>query len=302
MLIITPSAIRAAQTCLKKYHYRYELLRKALTEVTFAMQRGTNVHNALEAFYKTGKINLACSNYEEAQLAAMIHGYVALNRDKNFQLLDVEKEFYVPSKTGLFALAGKMDRVFQDKAGLVWITETKTTSSGIEPGGFYHQQKAIDIQIGLYGLIVPIVYPGNSLGGVIYDVLYTGHPKPRKAVEKPRTNKDGTLRKGQQIADETPAEYYQRLNGLITKDPERYYQRYQFTYTLEEKRKLASDLTDWVQIIQSEKRPRNSVGCWQYNRACVYFDVCTGREDINDNRKFLDAILHEELELEGIRK
>ena len=128
----------------------------------------------------------------------------------------------------------------------------------------------------------------------LYDVIRKPTIKPYKATpeDKRKYNKDGSLSKTCREFDETPEEWYHRLELDIIQRPDYYYARVEVA-------RSADDLTDYLfdmwavgrEIADAQRLgrfSRNPQNCQSYGK-CEFFDVCSGCADIDDVTLFRNA-------------
>ena len=241
--------------------------------------------------------------YRDMTLKALYEGY--LDRwerydDERFERVAAEVYFEAPlmnpetggiSKT--WVLAGKIDAIAREKSsGKLYIIEHKTTSQDIGPGSDYWRRLAIDGQVS--GYYVGAQSNGYDVENCLYDVIRKPTIKPYKATpeDKRKYNKDGSLSKTCREFDETPEEWYHRLELDIIQRPDYYYARVEVA-------RSADDLTDYLfdmwavgrEIADAQRLgrfSRNPQNCQSYGK-CEFFDVCSGCADIDDVTLFRNA-------------
>ena len=241
--------------------------------------------------------------YRDMTLKALYEGY--LDRwerydDERFERVAAEVYFEAPlmnpetggiSKT--WVLAGKIDAIAREKSsGKLYIIEHKTTSQDIGPGSDYWRRLAIDGQVS--GYYVGAQANGYDVENCLYDVIRKPTIKPYKATpeDKRKYNKDGSLSKTCREFDETPEEWYHRLELDIIQRPDYYYARVEVA-------RSADDLTDYLfdmwavgrEIADAQRLgrfSRNPQNCQSYGK-CEFFDVCSGCADIDDVTLFRNA-------------
>ena len=241
--------------------------------------------------------------YRDMTLKALYEGYLdrwERDDDERFEKVAAEVYFEAPlmnpetggiSKT--WVLAGKIDAIAREKAtGKLYIIEHKTTSQDIGPGSDYWRRLAIDGQVS--GYYVGAQANGYEVENCLYDVIRKPTIKPYKATpeDKRKYNKDGSLSKTCREFDETPEEWYHRLELDILQRPDYYYARVEVA-------RSADDLTDYLfdmwavgrEIADAQRLgrfSRNPQNCQSYGK-CEFFDVCSGCADIDDVTLFRNA-------------
>lgn len=241
--------------------------------------------------------------YRDMTLKALYEGYLdrwEREDDERFEKVAAEVYFEAPlmnpetggiSKT--WVLAGKIDAIAREKSsGKLYIIEHKTTSQDIGPGSDYWRRLAIDGQVS--GYYVGAQANGYEVENCLYDVIRKPTIKPYKATpeDKRKYNKDGSLSKTCREFDETPEEWYHRLELDIIQRPDYYYARVEVA-------RSADDLTDYLfdmwavgrEIADAQRLgrfSRNPQNCQSYGK-CEFFDVCSGCADIDDVTLFRNA-------------
>ena len=241
--------------------------------------------------------------YRDMTLKALYEGYLdrwERDDDERFEKVAAEVYFEAPlmnpetggiSKT--WVLAGKIDAIAREKSsGKLYIIEHKTTSQDIGPGSDYWRRLAIDGQVS--GYYVGAQANGYDVENCLYDVIRKPTIKPYKATpeDKRKYNKDGSLSKTCREFDETPEEWYHRLELDIIQRPDYYYARVEVA-------RSADDLTDYLfdmwavgrEIADAQRLgrfSRNPQNCQSYGK-CEFFDVCSGCADIDGVTLFRNA-------------
>lgn len=261
--------------------------------------------------------------YRDMTLKALYEGYLdrwERDDDERFEKVAAEVYFEAPlmnpetggiSKT--WVLAGKIDAIAREKAtGKLYIIEHKTTSSDIGPGSDYWRRLAIDGQVS--GYYVGAQANGYEVENCLYDVIRKPTMYPSKSIPmldeeglkivvdeetgERVMKKDGTPRQSAGegmkllVRDETPEEWYKRLELDILQRPDYYYARVEVA-------RSADDLTDYLfdmwavgrEIADAQRLgrfSRNPQNCQSYGK-CEFFDVCSGCADIDDVTLFRNA-------------
>jgi len=229
---------------------------------------------------------------------------------EEFETIATEVEFNIPlinpqtgSTSRSFRLSGKIDAIAKDRFGDVWVIEHKTTSLDISAGSVYWEKLFLDEQVSMYILAVKLL--GYNPVGCVYDVLQKPGVKPFKAtpVEKRKytEKKKGQkiLFKNQHARDETVEKFTERLIEMISKDPNKYFARGEITRTEKDLHDFQMQLWDTSQeMLHNERKKiftKNSEGCFKYNRACKFFDLCCQTSNIDDERWVKKQRIHLEL-------
>lgn len=264
--------------------------------------------------------------YAIATAVAMMEGYSARWSDEDIVVLAVEQQFEIPlmnpdtgGQSRTFRLAGKIDAIVRVN-GEVRILEHKTTSEDISPDARYWTKLAIDGQVSGYYMGAQSL--GYDVGGCLYDVLRKpsmrpgnipltdengvkivldqhGMRVPTKDGKKWRETGDTAQGYVLQTRPETPEEWQARLSADIAAQPDRYFRRLEVP-------RLDSDLVEYLSDMWAVGReiaeaqsfgrwPKNPRSCDVYS-GCPYFEVCAGRESIDNPHVFQRVNIHRELD------
>ena len=305
---LTHSARSKFQACPRAYNIAYvQKIRPA--ESSAALAFGTAMHALLEVYW--GNLASDISDdafkpvldaiddpFDRAKAWALMLGYARQWRVSDvarYTTVAVEAQFQAPlmnPETGAlsrtWALAGKIDGIIAEKdTGKTVILEHKTTSVDVAPGADYWLKLPIDGQVS--GYYVGAQALGFDCQDCVYDVIRKPAIKPLKAtpMESRKYKKDGTLYANCRETDETPEEYFARLQADIAERPEWYFARQSVA-------RPDKDLVDYLedmwmvgrQIADSERLnrwPRNPSSCNGFGK-CDYFDVCAGMAGLDDVR------------------
>jgi hypothetical protein len=255
--------------------------------------------------------------FDLARLRVMLTAYAVAWDREDVEVLAVEQEFTLPLLNPLsgaasrdWQLAGKIDLVLRYAAdGRTVIVEHKTSSQDVSPGSDYRRRLTLDTQVSQY------VMGGESLGyavdAIVYDVLrkpklepllatppekrqYTkGKParpaRPatakRPAVEA-QPEEPPRLYAGQREADETPAEFAERLAAAVAEDPGSYLERVELHRFEDERARFAVDVWKLAQQIglttQLELATANPGACFAHHGRCFYLPVCERTASLDD--------------------
>jgi hypothetical protein len=318
--LVTASRLRAFRSCARLHHYKYDLCVTALSE-RGAARFGTLAHSALEqwflsflaggghggrggdplgaaleAVHASAEGDEESDPFEVERAAALLQGYHHRWLAEPLEVLAVEAEFRAPlinpdtgARSRTYDLAGKIDVIVRDQKGRDWIVEHKTTTLDISAGSDYWKRLRLDAQVSIY-------FDGaKALGfdpvGCIYDVLFRPLQRPYHAACELKHNKDGSLRKGQRLADETSEEFGARLREAIAEDPSRYYQRGEVVRLEEELQDARWDVWHSARLIRETelagRHVRNPGSCVQFGHTCEFWDACTGSASIDDEHRFV---------------
>jgi hypothetical protein len=201
--LYTTSRIRAWRSCVRFHLYRYILAIR--TPSTHAMQFGTHMHAALEAWYLAWKAGgdrldaalraideLDATPTDRARLNVLVAAYDARWGGEDWDVLEVEVQFRY--FLGNYELGGKIDALIRDRAtGRVLVVEHKTSSADTSPGAPYWERLSIDTQVSIYidGAAAGLDY---EVAGCIYDVIK--RPKHELYLATPEAERKFTIGKG----------------------------------------------------------------------------------------------------------
>lgn len=301
-----------------------DLVHKGLEAWYLSHWRGLEVA-AVEAMAAIQAHGQKCDPYAVAAALAMLEGYGERYASDDFRVLAVEQHYEIPlvnpdtnAPSRTWKLAGKLDAIIE-RDGKVYIVEHKTTSDSIAADSRYWAKLAIDGQVSGYYMGCQAL--GWNPDGCEYDVLAKPTFNPRsvplvdddgvKTVhdangERVR-NKDGkTWRQTGDTAQgftlqtrlETVDELYTRVRADIAANPDEYYRR-------QDVPRLDADLVEYLGDMWAVGReiadaqasgrwPKNPRSCDIYS-GCPYFEVCAGRESIENPHVFKDTPIHPEL-------
>ena len=307
--LLTTSRARAYQRCPRFHHIRYDLgYRTAADSGPLAF--GSLFHRALEAWWKAPRPEalgaalgvlsreVDADRFDVARAQVLLEGYDARWRDEPLTAERVEAVFeleLVNPQTGAssrtWRLAGKVDAIVRRPDGALWVLEHKTSSEDISPGSAYWPKLRLDTQVSIY--LRGATALGYHVEGCIYDVI--GKPALRPLTATPpearKYTKAGQLYANQRELDETPEEYRERLRAALTESPDRYFQRGDIVRLEDESTEAQWELWQTARSIRdaqlAERHPRYPDACFRWNRACDYFDVCTGSGRLDDTSRFV---------------
>lgn len=310
--LLTHSRLKDARACLRLHHFKYDLGYRPVVEAD-ATRFGSLIHRGLEAWWRFGQLDgrfgdnialesalvaartpiddVALDPFDLARAEELLRGYHARWR-MDYEVLDVEKRFQgelVNPSTGAtsrtWLLGGKIDAIARDRQGRVLVVEHKTSSEDISPGSDYWIRLRMDAQVSIYHDGARVL--GHDVEGCLYDVVKKPGIRPLKA----NTRRD---------ADETPAEFAERLRADIAAAPEKYFQRGEVVRLEEDLEEHRFDLWQLGQILREAEAagrfPRNPDACKRYGRSCEYLPVCSRQASLDDPTLYRrSSITHPEL-------
>lgn len=234
---LSASLIKAYKTCRRKYELRYleELEPVAKAQ---ALTDGTNYHEGIEAFYKTGEILI---DMNEPKISAMVWAYTEYIAPEIGKVKSAE-EWFEYKLTKKHSVIGRNDAIAEN--GLA--VEHKTTSNDVDDEYVYNLQW--DEQILTYMLAT-----GTN------EMLYTVIKKP-------------TIKQKQ---NETAEQYYERCKEWYATDTELKARVIKVIRNPEEIEEHRKNLIVLANEIENQKHfYRNPTACTCYNRRCEYAPIC----------------------------
>jgi len=302
------------------------LAHKGLEAWFLAIWQGVDIaiQEAKAAILATNPSEIS-DQYQIATALALIEGYSARWGAEEFEVLAVEQHFEIPlinpdtnGQSRTFRLAGKIDAIVR-VGDRVLILEHKTSGEDIGPDSRYWTKLAIDGQVSGYYMGAKSL--GYDVDGCLYDVLRKPSIRPASV---PLTDEEGVKivldaegnrvrtkdgKKWRETGDsaqgyvlqsrpETTEEWYQRLTADIAAQPDRYFRRLEVP-------RLDADLVEYLgdmwavgreiaEAQQTKRWPKNPRSCDVYS-GCPYFEVCAGRESIDNPHVFQTVNIHREL-------
>lgn len=305
--ILTVSRARSFRRCARHHLLSYEQGFRP-QETSNPLAFGSLFHRGLEAWWSghglLGALAVMNGNaegvdaFDLVKAEVLMQGYEARWADDalTMQVERVEAQFErelrnpaTGAASRTWRLGGKIDAIVR-RNGQLWIVEHKTTSDDISPGSAYWQKLRLDAQVSTYLEGARAI--GFDVVGCLYDVIAKPALRPLKATppESRKYTKGGLLYANQRDSDETPEEYRARLQESIAENPDRYYGRGEVVRLADEEHEAAWDLWQTGRAIRdaelANRHPRNPEACFQWSKACEFFDVCTGVTQITDERRF----------------
>lgn len=264
--------------------------------------------------------------YVQAVARAMVEGYHDRWHAEATEVLAVEQHFEIPllnpdtnGQSRTWKLAGKIDGIVRSADGKVRILEHKTTRDQLAADSRYWTKLAIDGQVSGYYMGAKAL--GYEVEGCLYDVLRKPALRPAqvpvldedgvrivldangdrvrtKDGKKWRETGDSSQGYVQQFRTETADELYARLRADIAANPDAYFRRLEVP-------RLDADLVEYLSDMwavgreiaeaqNSGRWPKNPRSCDSYG-TCSYFEVCAGRESIENPHVFKRGETHPEL-------
>jgi hypothetical protein len=186
---------------------------------------------------------------------ALAKGYLGYYKDKDKKFEEVERTFEVDIDG--FKLRGKKDGVFKDKTGKRWIMEHKTKSRINEEA--LTARLSIDLQNLLYLYADSKEHPADPAVGVLYNVIRV--PDIKKFTE--------------------PAQIVPYIDGLIKKDPEYYFLRFEISYTRKQVSDFQKQITMILHQLSNSIHFGDEISFWRNPTACdlpytcPFLDACS---------------------------
>jgi hypothetical protein len=312
--LLTNSRLKSFRACQRQHRYRYTLGYRPVA-TSEALNFGTAIHLALEAFWRGGRsfdaaIEALPSDldpFARARALAMLSGYATAWETTPLTVLGVERTFALPlinpetgAKSRTWQLAGKLDVLARLADGRVAVIEHKTSAIDAGEGSTYRQRLTMDSQVSAYfdgadSLAATYGYERADL--VLYDVLIKPGIKPLKATPeqdrkytKPTKTEPSRLYANQREVDETPDEYLTRCANSITADINKHYFRVEVVRLESERDEYRFDVWQLAESIRVSERtgkaPKNPDACMRYGTPCEFWGVCSGTESLDDPSRF----------------
>jgi Holliday junction resolvase-like predicted endonuclease len=304
--LLTNSRAKAFRRC-ARFHQNSYILRYRPCQKAEALHFGSVFHLMLAAWWTANPELRLSSALDEVGLRELdeidrilaeelILAYDARWSEEPLRTERVEVQFetaLINPATGALSrtwrLGGKID-VIASRDGRPMIVEHKTTSEDIAPGSAYWRKLRIDSQVSTYFLGAQSI--GFDVETCIYDVIRKPKLEPLKATPEAsrKYTKQGALYANQRDRDETPEEFRARLREHIAENIEKLFQRGEVVRSEAELAEFNFDMWQTARMIReaevAERHPRNPDACFQWSRACEYFDVCTGAASLTDESRF----------------
>ena len=309
--LLTNSRAKSFRRCARHHLHAYVQGFRPLSK-SGPLRFGSWFHLMLEAWWKATSDHLGCAlavletpdadgldAFDRVRAQELMLGYDARWGDDAVMVERVEVQFetaLVNPESGrqsqTWALGGKIDAI-ASMDGRPWVVEHKTTSEDISPGSTYWQKLRMDTQVSTYFLGAASL--GFDVEGCLYDVIKKPGMKPHAAtpVDSRKYKASGELYAAQRDRDETPEEFRARLREYVGAHLFELFQRGQVMRMQAELDDAAFDIWQTARAIRdaelAQRWPRNPDACFQWSRACEYFDVCTGAARLDDTSRFRKA-------------
>jgi hypothetical protein len=299
---------RQFRNCRKACDWRYfqELVP---LEKAPSLMFGSVIHQCLELWHKKRSLELVFDHIDRTYLnraadgaekadwhlaRAMMAGYAKTYPEENFEVVALEQEFSGPiinPETGAesrsFVLSGKIDGIVRMNNSY-YLLEHKTASQ-INAG--YLDRLWTDFQIILYSWYAE-KYLGYKIDGVIYNILAKAKLKQSQGeteaefeerrnalIAKSKTGRSSAKRK----MPEADEDFQWRLTEKYS-DPQMFHREMLFI-SRDQFKELQAELWELSQAMLEARRRnafyRNTSYCFQYNRPCPYYALCTSNGNPN---------------------
>ena len=259
---ITQSALLKFFKCRKMFLFFTNKIHKIQASQTPFF--GTFGHDMLESYYKTKKYNI--QEYKNSQY----------NIDqKELHFMKAKMEILLK----YYFLVYKKDRVLQVESqhryknyrikidGIMqifnfnYLIDHKFMAQRNEE--LISKKLKFDFQM-LYYVYVYEMVTGKKLTGVIYNTI-----------------RNPNLRLGK---SESLLQYKKRLSIAIEKDPEHYYKRLKYHFTLQDRKTFVKELNYKMEVLQEFlSNPvifKNENSCFSRFGSCEYFDLCSSNQNL----------------------
>ena len=172
---------------------------------------------------------------------------------ESVEIINPEEEFKINYHDILYK--GKRDLLYTVKNGKIWMMEHKVRSRIVEESLL--KKLTMDLQVLFYTLF-SIREGYVNFGGIMYDLIRN----PQNDIHK----------------KETLEEYTERLDTIVSKDPDHYYPRYEISVTKKDLEYFEDELGEIVGRLQDcltrDKWFRNTTAC-DTPFKCSYIDACS---------------------------
>jgi PD-(D/E)XK nuclease superfamily len=228
--VINQSQLKSWRRCQKEWEYRYKLS-LVPKEKARPLFLGSWVHACLETHYRDGDWKIGFNQYltqynalfqEERDaldrgrgktvrerlpsiVKRIMRSYLWYYRNDGMKAKKIEETFAV--KLNNITVKGRIDVVWEDEDGNLWMVDHKTASS-IPPATAFH---AMDPQLQLYPWAAKKAW-GLELAGVIWNYVKSKPPTI------PTLNRDGSISRRKIVTDYPTAVKFLRDAGLDPKD------------------------------------------------------------------------------------
>lgn len=306
--LLTNSRAKSFRRCARHHQYAYQMGIRPVAKAA-PLTFGAWFHTMLEAWWSATSDHLGVAlavleapeandldPFDRVRAQELMLGYDARWGDEPLMVELVEAEFECdlrnpetgrPSQT--WRLAGKIDAI-ATRESVPWIVEHKTTSEDVSPGSTYWQKLRLDTQVSTYFLGAESL--GYDVRGCIYDVIKKPALRPLEATpeDKRKYKADGSLYAAQRDRDETPEEFRERFRAYVQDHLTELFVRGDVVRMQGELDDANFDLWQTARLIReaelADRHPRNPDACFQWSRACEYWEVCTGSASLGDATRF----------------
>lgn len=234
---ITTSAMKTFKSCPMKYYFEYVLGLVPL-QVPKALSIGSLYHVGLEMLEKGGAdLDYIESHLREAELERcdrtgakfnefdfclameMIRAFDAGSGWREWKVVAVEKQYEVTTGYAKRML-GKLDGLIEIE-GKRFILEHKTSAKFGERylNNLLWDEQSTNYCFAYQRMLEDGVIDGGQIYGVFYCITEKALLRPFIKTVDIKYNKDGSVKKGQHLADETPEEFRERLHEWYAAEP-----------------------------------------------------------------------------------
>lgn len=299
---LTNSAMTMLRNCQQFYKWR-QIEQLVPLEEPEALIFGRHLHRAIQIaahdkvqtaldwlqdeYLKTQQTQKDTQSYCQARIM-LIEYWRQLRTLDRMPTVYQERKFSIPltnpdtgGESRTFQLCGKVDEVFSDLAGNLWIREIKTTAK-IDAG--YIERLWTDIQSRTYKFALE-EQEKVKIHGICFDLLQ----KPSIRMASEETEAEFETRRTKLLAKsttgktqarrqlgETPEEYQSRLYAWYA-EPGRFH-RELLILDDNDMKEVREEIWAAGQIFLEARRRgfwmKNRTHCFLYNRPCAYFQLC----------------------------
>lgn len=268
--VLTNSAFTTFRACPRKYRIKYQLGIRAV-ESSWPARVGSAFHNCME--HGPDYVPDIEDPYDLGMLTAMVSNHRRYYESQPLEVVAAELEFNLPLISEA-PIGGKIDKIVRLEDGRLALLEYKTTSRDFTPGSDYWQQIRQDTQISTY--VIAARRMGYDVTAILYDVTKRPGMRPYKATppEKRKFTKEGRLYANQRAEDETPAEYFERVNSDILANPSAYYLRQEIARLDRDLDICLEEMSMQAKAIQGGQFFRNPGACFEPFQ-CEFLSICS---------------------------
>lgn len=320
-LQIRYSAVTDFMACPRRWFYKYHQGLERVGEVSRPLEFGTAFHAAQYVLWTTDapkedRVRAALETWDNSVSGlewedwvigrVLLIGYAAKWDDDEYRVHTLpigEQRVLVPlnAPDGVsdpdLVLSFMMDIGAHDAQGRNVIGEHKTTTSDLD-GEIFWDRMQQSLQPDTY--MIGAAKAGRPTDYLLLDAIRAPALRLKKATPLDKRkhyvkgDRAGQLYEGQREFDETKEEFMARIMAEIMGNPNKYYQRRQFTRTDDELYASECDLWAWGSLMKAAVdgkngipvAPRNRKACNDFGQPCGYIPLCWDGASPDDKRLY----------------